>query len=78
MKEFLFSLRSYNGVSRKSNGCFNEVSRMFHPSFMYRKFQLCFKKVSGLLQGCFEGVLREFQLCFKEVLRMIQGSFSAV
>ena len=25
MKEFFFSLRSYKGVSRKSNGCFNEV-----------------------------------------------------
>ena len=78
MKEFFFSLRSYKGVSRKSNGCFNEVSRMFHASFMDRKFQGCFKKVSRVLQGCFEGVLRKFQGCFKEVLRMIQGSFRAV
>ena len=45
MKEFFFSLRCYKGVSRKSNGCFNEVSRMFHASFMDRKFQGCFKKI---------------------------------
>ena len=45
MKEFFFSLRGYKGVSRKSNGCFYEVSRMFHASFMDRKFQGCFKKV---------------------------------
>ena len=25
MKEFFFSIKSYNGVSRKSKGCFNEV-----------------------------------------------------
>ena len=51
-----FSLRSYNSVSRKSNGCFNEVSRMFDASFMDRKFQGCLKKVSRVIQGC----LREF------------------
>ena len=45
------------------------VSMKYQGSFMDRKFQLCFKKVSGVLQGCFEGVLREFQLCFKEVLK---------
>ena len=78
MKELFFSLRSYKVVSRKSNGCFNEVSRMFHAIFMDRKFQGCLKKVSRVLQGCFEGVLREFQGCFKEVPRMIQGSFRAV
>ena len=77
MKEFFFDLRSYNGVSRKSNGCFNDGSRMFHVSFMHRKFQGCFKTVSGVFQGCFEEVLREFQGIFKEVLRMIQ-SFRAV
>ena len=70
MKEFFFSLRSNDGVLRKSNGCFNEVSRMSHASFMDRKFQGCFKKVSG--------VLREFEGFFKEVLRMIQGRFRAV
>ena len=62
-----FSLRSYNGVSRKSNGCFNEVSRMFDASFMDRKFQ-----------ESFTGVLRDFEGFFKEVLRMIQGRFRAV
>ena len=46
MKEFFFSIRSYNGVSRKSHGCFNEVSGMFHVGFMDRKFQGCLKKVS--------------------------------
>ena len=65
MKEFFFSLRSYKGVSRKSNGCFNEVSRMFHASFMDRKFQGSFKKVSRVLQGCFERVLREFLSVFQ-------------
>ena len=49
MKEFFFSLRSYKGVSWKPNACFNEVSRMFHASFMDRKFQGCFKKVSRVL-----------------------------
>ena len=52
MKEFFFSLRSYNGVSRKSNGCFNEVSRMFQASFMDKTLQGCFKKVSGVFQWC--------------------------
>ena len=75
MKEFFFSLRSYKVVSRKSNGCFNEVSRMFHASFMDRKFQWYFKKFFGVLQGSFEEVLRELQECFKKDLRMIQGSF---
>ena len=66
MKEFFFSLRSYKGISRKSNGCFNEVSRMFHASFMDRRFQGCFKKVSRVLRGCFEGVSRVFQRSSKE------------
>ena len=78
MKEFFFSLRSYKGVSRKSNGCVNEVSRMFHASFMDRKFQGCFKKVSGVFQGYFEEVLRKFHGIFKEVLKMIRESFRAV
>ena len=62
----------------KCNRCLNEVSRMFPASCMDGKFQGCFKKVSRVLQWCFEGVLMKFQGCFKEVLRMIQGSFRAV
>ena len=52
---------SLMGFSMKSNECFNEVSRMFHASFIDRKFQGCFKKVSRVLQGCFEGVSIVFQ-----------------
>ena len=55
------------GVSMKYEGCVMQVSWIGS-----------FKKVSTVLQGCFEGVLREFQGCFKEVLRMIQGSFRAI
>ena len=69
MKEFFFSLRSSNGVPRKSNGCFNEVSIMFHESFMDRKFQGCFKKVSGVFQECFKGVSRGFPISSKDDLR---------
>ena len=46
MKEFFFNLRSSNVVSMKSKGCFIEVSRMSHASFMNGKFQGCFKSVS--------------------------------
>ena len=38
IKEFLFWAKSYNGVSRKFKGGFNEVSRIFHESFKDRKF----------------------------------------
>ena len=77
MNEFFFSLRSYNGVSRKSNsvsmkyqGCFIQVSWIGSSKGISRKLQN--------LQRCFVGVLREFQGCFKEVLRMIQESFRAI
>ena len=46
------------------NGCFNEVSRILHASFMDKKFQGCFKKVSVVFQGClmvFEEVLELFR-----------------
>ena len=77
MKEFFFSLRSFNGVSRKSYACFNEVSRMFNASFMDKKFQECFKKVSRSLLRLFEGPLREFQGfkfegCVKEALELFR------
>ena len=41
---------------------------------------MCFKKVSGVSQGSFEGALREFQGYFIEILilRMIEGSIRAV
>ena len=54
------------------------VSMMYQGCFMQVSWIGCFKKVSRVLQGSFEGDLREFQWCFKEVLRMIQGSFTAV
>ena len=41
---------SLKGVSMKFKACFNEVLRMFHASFKDRKFQGCFKKVSGIFQ----------------------------
>ena len=62
-KEFFFKLKRYNGVSRKFKGGFNEILRMFqlfHASFKKRKFQGCFKKVSGVFQGRLKGILREF------------------
>ena len=71
------SLKSQNVVSMTSKECFIEVSRMFHTSFMNRKIQGCFKKFSGVFQGCFQGVYsfksfkrssqgdsRKFQSCF--------------
>ena len=54
MKEFFFSLRSYNGVSRKSNGCL-------------KKYKGCFMQVLWI--GSFEGVSRKFKESFKGVLR---------
>ena len=55
-----FRLKSYNGVLRKLKGRFHQVSRMFHARFIDKMFQGCFKKVSGVFQGRFKGVLREF------------------
>ena len=54
MKEFFFDLRSYNGVSRKSNGCL-------------KKNKGCFMLVLWI--GSFEGVSRKFKESFKGVLR---------
>ena len=58
-KEFFFSLKSLNGVSRKLKGCL--------------KLKGCFMEI--LFQGSFEGVYREFQGSFKGVSRMFQGCF---
>ena len=44
-------------VENSTKECFIEVSRMFHASFMKRKFHRCFKKFSQ----SFKGVLREFE-----------------
>ena len=62
----------------KSKGFSDEVSRMAHASVMERKFQGCFKKVSGVFQGRLKGVFSVFQGYFKEVLMKIQGHFRAV
>ena len=60
MKEFFFDLRSYNGVSRKSNGCL-------------KKYKGCFMQVLWI--GSFEGVSRKYKESFKGVLRKFRGSF---
>ena len=53
---------SFRGVSRKIEGCFNGVLRVF---------QGYFKEVLRVIQGSFNGVLRKFQgyckLSFQEV-----------
>ena len=55
-------------ISRKFQGCFEGVSRVFQESFngVLRKFQGCFKEgeVSRLFQGCF--------VIFKVVSRVFQ------
>ena len=67
------------GGSSKYKGCFNEVSRIFHASFMDWKFQGCFKKVSGVFQGRLRGVLRIFQKSSKdEILELFGWSFHGV
>ena len=68
MKEFFFSLKSFNGVSRKFQRCFDEVLRMFHASFkviVSRVFQESFRGLSWKFEGRFEGALRMFQGRFK-------------
>ena len=48
----------FKGVSRKFQGCFKKVSRVFLESL---------KVISRKFQGCFEGVSRKFQGSFKNV-----------
>ena len=50
------------GVCLKFQGCFKEVSRMFHGSL-----RVCTDNIKG--------VSRKFKECFEEVLRVFQGSF---
>ena len=79
--EFYLVLNSFNGVSRKFQGCLKfqgcikEVSRIVQGSFngVYRRFQGCFEEVSRVFQGNFKSVSRKFQECFKEVSRKCQG-----
>ena len=55
IKEFFFSLESYNGVSTKSKG----VSMKYAGNFIQLSWigsLRVFKKVLGVFQGCFEGV----------------------
>ena len=48
---------SFKGVSRKLQGCFHEVLRVFTKSL---------KSVSRKFKGCFKEVLRVFQESFRE------------
>ena len=52
-KEFFFSLKSFNGVSRKLKGCL--------------KLKGCFMEILLMFQGSFEGVYNKFLGSFKEV-----------
>ena len=51
--EFYLVLKCFNGVLKKFRGCL--------------KFQGCFKDVSRMLQGRFNGFYRKFQGCFEEI-----------
>ena len=61
---FFLVLKCFNRVSRKCKGCL--------------KFQWCFKEISRIFQGSFQGGYRKFQGCFKGVKRVFQGSFMSV
>ena len=74
MKEFFFSLRSYKGISRKSNGCFNKVLRIFNVSFLH-SFKGFFKEVLKMIQGRFRSVQMKFPWCFNKVSSVLQKVF---
>ena len=59
-KEFFSSLKSFNGVSRKSKGCL--------------KFEGCFKEGLRVFIKNFKGLSKKFKGCFKEVSRVFQRS----
>ena len=79
-------LKSFNGVSRKFQGClkfqgcFEEVLRVFTGNFrgVSRKFQKCLKEVSRVFQGSFKSVSRKFQGCFKNVSRVFQVKIEGI
>ena len=48
MKEFFISLRSYKGVSRKSDGCFRDVSWIGSLKGVSKKF---YKSLKGVLRN---------------------------
>ena len=56
-------------VSRKLQGCFKEVLRVFTGSFegVSRKFQECFKKFLRAFKKTSKGVSREFSVCFRGI-----------
>ena len=45
---------------------------------MSRKFQVCFKKVSGVFQGILKGVSRVVKGYFQEVQKVFQESIKGV
>ena len=58
---------------REFYGCFKEVSRVFHESFME-------VEISRMFQGCFmiKGVSRVFQGSFKKTFKVFQKSFMSM
>ena len=58
---------SFEGVSRKFQGCLKEVSRVFHRSFKQdrRAFQVV-KGVLRVFERSLKGVPAKCQGCFKE------------
>ena len=55
---------SFKGVSRKAEGCFNEV---------LSEFKRCLKEFQLVFEESFKGVSRMFQGSFKDVARKIGG-----
>ena len=78
---FSFSVLGVLSSPKGLQSCFKkvlrmiEVSRMFQASFkgVYKKFKVCFKKASRVVQGGFREMSRVFQKCFKGVSSKIEG-----
>ena len=70
----------FKKIQRVLQGCFQEVSRLFHKKLkgLLRKFQLYFKKVSRKIEECIKGVLSGYQGYLKTVQREFQRSFKCI
>ena len=62
-------------VSKKFQGCFKQVLRVFTKSLesVSMKLQECFKEVSRKFQGCFKRVSRVFQVRSKGIFGNSKG-----